>query len=212
MYQHIASKIVSEFVLEIELRWRYVKNYILNGSCTGKKKAYTALLQCRTCFPRKKWGPQRKDFGGGYGFPGFHREFVSTIDLESFFFEARKVSPRDFLSVVVVYAFIFSAAYVTLKTLTSLSQQSMPFFLGDHRIWSFPSVSSLSDSSIWRSWFSPLNTIGPHEITNQFHNILTCNLVIRYRFLYHPPRKHYLKKHKNRTICRLPFHDFDFSN
>ena len=34
----------------------------------GKKKAYTALLQCRTFPLPKKWGPQRKDFGGGYGF------------------------------------------------------------------------------------------------------------------------------------------------
>ena len=27
-----------------------------------------------------------------------------------------------------------------------------PFFLGDNSTWSFPSVSSLSDYSIWRSW------------------------------------------------------------
>ena len=55
-----------------------------NGKTSGKKKAYTALLQCRTFLCRKKWGPQRKDFGGGSGFPGFHRDFVSTTDLESF--------------------------------------------------------------------------------------------------------------------------------
>ena len=52
----------------------------------GKKKAYTALLQRRTFLCRKKWGPQRKDFGGRYGFPGFHRVFVSTTGLESFSF------------------------------------------------------------------------------------------------------------------------------
>ena len=32
---------------------------------------------------QKKWGPQRKDFGGGYGFLGFDRAFVSTTGLES---------------------------------------------------------------------------------------------------------------------------------
>ena len=37
-----------------------------------RKKAYTALLQCRTFLRLKKNGvPQRKDFGGRYGFPGF---------------------------------------------------------------------------------------------------------------------------------------------
>ena len=39
----------------------------------------------------------------------------------------------------------------TLKTLTSLSKGVRSFFLGDDSIWSFPSVSSLSDYSIWRS-------------------------------------------------------------
>ena len=37
----------------------------------GTKQAYTALLQCRTFLSRKKWGPQRKDFGGRCGFPVF---------------------------------------------------------------------------------------------------------------------------------------------
>ena len=72
-----------------------------------KKKAYTALLQCRTFRCRKKRGPQRKDFGGRYGFPGFYRVFVSTTGLESFSFSPEKF-PKDFLSVVVVYAFFFS--------------------------------------------------------------------------------------------------------
>ena len=58
----------------------------------GKKKAYTALLQCRTFLCRKKWGPQRKDFGGGYGFPDFYRVFVSTTGLESFSFRPEKFS------------------------------------------------------------------------------------------------------------------------
>ena len=41
----------------------------------------------------------------------------------------------------------------TLKTLTSLNKEVRPFFLSDNRIWSFPSVSSLSDYSI-SSYFS----------------------------------------------------------
>ena len=45
---------------------------------------------------QEKWGPQRKDFGGGYGLPGFYRVFVSTTGLESFFFEARKVLQKIF--------------------------------------------------------------------------------------------------------------------
>ena len=39
----------------------------------------------------------------------------------------------------------------TLKTVTSLNKESRPFFLSDKSIWSFPSVSSLSDYSISRS-------------------------------------------------------------
>ena len=39
-----------------------------------------------------------------------------------------------------------------LKTLTSLNKEVGPFFLSDSSIWCFPSVSSLSDYSIWRSW------------------------------------------------------------
>ena len=38
-----------------------------------------------------------------------------------------------------------------LKTLTSLNKEVRPFFLSDNSIWRFPSVSSLSDYSIWRS-------------------------------------------------------------
>ena len=60
----------------------------------GKKKAYTALLQCRTFLCRKKCGPQRKDFGGRCGFPGFHRVFVSTTDLESFSLRPEKFPKR----------------------------------------------------------------------------------------------------------------------
>ena len=40
---------------------------------------------------------------------------------------------------------------ITLKTLTSLNKEVRPFFLSDNSIWSLPSLSSLSDYSIWRS-------------------------------------------------------------
>ena len=39
----------------------------------------------------------------------------------------------------------------TLKTLASSNKEVRPFFLGGNSIWRFPSVSSLSDYSIWRS-------------------------------------------------------------
>ena len=59
------------------------------------KKAYTALLQCRTFLCRQKCGPQTRDFGGRYGFlPGFHRVFVSTTDLESFSLRPEKFPKR----------------------------------------------------------------------------------------------------------------------
>ena len=61
---------------------------------TGKKKPYTALLQCRTFLRKKERGPQRKDFGGGYGFPGFYKVFVSTTGLESFSLRPEKFSKR----------------------------------------------------------------------------------------------------------------------
>ena len=37
-----------------------------------------------------------------------------------------------------------------LRALTSLNKEVRPLFLGDNSIWSFPSVSSLSDYSISR--------------------------------------------------------------
>ena len=39
-----------------------------------------------------------------------------------------------------------------LKTLTSLNEEARPFCLSNNSIWSYPSVSSLSDYHIWRSW------------------------------------------------------------
>ena len=64
------------------------------GIKIGKKKAYTALLQCKTFLCRKKLGPQRKDFGGRNGFPGFYRVCVSTTCLESFSLKPEKSSKR----------------------------------------------------------------------------------------------------------------------
>ena len=60
----------------------------------GKKKAHTALHQWGSFLCRKKWGPQRKDFGGGYGFPGFYSFFASTTGLESFSLRPEKFSKR----------------------------------------------------------------------------------------------------------------------
>ena len=70
----------------------------------GKKKAYTALLQCRTFLCRKN---------------GVHRGRISVVDMVflvfigfwypppawKVFLFGQKSSPNDFLSVVVVYAF-----------------------------------------------------------------------------------------------------------
>ena len=43
-----------------------------------------------------------------------------------------------------------SRGSLTLKTLTSLNKEVRPFFLCDNSIWSFPSLSFLSDYSTWR--------------------------------------------------------------
>ena len=48
----------------------------------------------------------------------------------------------------------------SLKTPTSLR----PSFLGDNGAWSFPSVSSLSEYSIWRSWGLRLGSLSPNTI------------------------------------------------
>ena len=44
-----------------------------------------------------------------------------------------------------------TARRLALKTVTSLNKEVRPFFLSDNSIWSFPSVSSLSDYSIRRA-------------------------------------------------------------
>ena len=77
----------------------------------GKKKAYTTLLQRRTFLCRKKF-PKN----------GGHRGKISVVDMVSLvsigflypppawkvFLLGQKSSPKDFLSVVVVYVFFFS--------------------------------------------------------------------------------------------------------
>ena len=66
----------------------------------GERKHTPPCPSAGTFLRRKNWGPQRKDFGGRYGFPGFVGVFVSTTGLESFFFRlwGEKCSPNDFLS------------------------------------------------------------------------------------------------------------------
>ena len=66
----------------------------------------------RTFALPKKWGPQRKDFGGRYGFPGFHRVFVSTTGLESFSLGPEKFSKR----------FSFGGGTVLFSSLLALEQ------------------------------------------------------------------------------------------
>ena len=55
----------------------------------------------------KKMGPQRKDFGGRYGFPGFIG-FLHLPPAWKVFLRGQQSSLKDFLSVVVVCAFFFS--------------------------------------------------------------------------------------------------------
>ena len=62
--------------------------------CWGKESIHRPAPVQNFSSLQKKWGPQRKDFGGGYGFPGFYRVFVSTTGLESFSFRPEKFSKR----------------------------------------------------------------------------------------------------------------------
>ena len=60
----------------------------------GKRKHTPPCSSAELFFAEKKWGPQRKDFGGGHGLPGFYRVFVSTTGLESFSLRPEKFSKR----------------------------------------------------------------------------------------------------------------------
>ena len=64
------------------------------GQTLGKRKHTPPCSNAELFFAEKKWGPQRKDFGGRYGFPGFYRVFVSTTGLESFSFRPEKFPKR----------------------------------------------------------------------------------------------------------------------
>ena len=81
---------------------------------TGKRKHTPPCSSEELLFAAKKWGPQRKDFGGRHGFPSFYGVFVSTTGLEGSSFRPEKFS-KDSLSVVVVCAFFFSANKVPMK-------------------------------------------------------------------------------------------------
>ena len=66
------------------------RNTFPEGPGLGKRKHTPPCSSTELCFAEKKGGLQRKDFGGGYGFPGFYRVFVSTTGLESFSFGPEK--------------------------------------------------------------------------------------------------------------------------
>ena len=55
-----------------------------NRIVLGKRKHTPPCSSAELVFARKIWGTQKKDFGGRYGCPSFHRAFVSTTGLESF--------------------------------------------------------------------------------------------------------------------------------
>ena len=73
------------------------KNFGLNfrSLFAGKRKPYTALLQCRTSLCRKM-GSTEERFRWWIWFPGFYRVFVSTTGLESFSLRPEKFSKRFF--------------------------------------------------------------------------------------------------------------------
>ena len=78
------------------------------GPRAGKKKAYTPAPVKNFSLPKKNGGHREKTSVVDMAFLFFsYRVFVSTTDLESFL--GQKSSSRDYLSVVVVYVFFFSA-------------------------------------------------------------------------------------------------------
>ena len=82
---------------KIPLQLHFDSNPMLLGIKGLEKESIHRPAPVQNFSLPKKWGPQRKDFGGGYGFPGFYRHiFVSTTGLERFFFEARKVLQKIF--------------------------------------------------------------------------------------------------------------------
>ena len=92
----------------------------------GKRKHTSPCSSVELFCAEKNGGPQRKSFGGGYGSPGFQRDVVSATDLENSSLRIEKF-PKDFLSVVVVYALIFSASRELFRGLQKLLVQEFLF-------------------------------------------------------------------------------------
>ena len=81
-----------------------------------------------------KWGLQRKDFGGRYGFPGFTGFSYLPLAWKVFLLWGQKSSPNYFFSVVVVYVCFFSVCGI-FPILRGISPISTRFgnSLCDHR-------------------------------------------------------------------------------
>ena len=91
----------------------------------GKKKAYTALLQCRTFLCRKKNGSHSGKISVvDMAFPGSYRVFVSTTGLESFSLRPEKFSKRFSFSGGCVR--FFSSLLWTLEKCPERSSRKIP--------------------------------------------------------------------------------------
>ena len=62
----------------------------------GKGKHTPPCSSEELVFAEKNWGPQRKDFGGRYGFPEFYRGRCFHHRPGKFFFEPRKLPQKIF--------------------------------------------------------------------------------------------------------------------
>ena len=99
--------------------------------------------------------------GGNSVNEGFGKDFYSKGNSVKSFGPFTEPPDSENWKVAVLIPFPKISSYkdlsrCSLKTLTSLNKEVRvtvrPFLLSDSRIWSLPSVSSLSDYSIWRSW------------------------------------------------------------
>ena len=102
---------------------------------------------CGSCVERfKRFRFRFGRFLGGKGFSDRLCVSVQFKGMPRFWFRSGKgakglLDPRSKVS-----------QRMSMKALTSLNKEVRPFFLSDDSIWGLPSVSSLSDYSIWRSW------------------------------------------------------------
>ena len=97
---------VVDRLLKLQMRWL---SALRKAPLAGKKKAYTALLQCRTFLcPQKNGGRRGKISAVDMVFLVFRGTLYPPLTWKVFLW-GQISSPKDFLSVVVVYAFIFSA-------------------------------------------------------------------------------------------------------